>query len=59
MIQTYPKCRDSRKCFAKNQFNDCTILKEVARDGECRFCKPYKEVTKGRTYPHNKQYSQS
>lgn len=49
----FPKCRDTRECFARNKFNDCTILKQTSsRNGACTFCKPDKEVTKGRRYPH-------
>lgn len=48
----FPKCIDTRKCFARNKFKDCTILKETwPRDGACKFCKAEKEVTNGRRYP--------
>lgn len=52
----FPKCRDTRECFARNKFRDCTILKATSsRDGACEFCKPDKEVTNGRRYPLNSQ----
>lgn len=51
----FPRCKDSRECFARNQFSECTILKTVpGRDGECTFCKPDQEVTNGNYYPHKK-----
>lgn len=59
MIITFPKCNDSRECFAKNRFRDCTILRSCPKDGACTFCKADKEVTKGRRYPANKKYDQS
>lgn len=48
----FPKCIDTRKCFARNKLKDCTILKQTwPRDGACKFCKAEKEVTNGRRYP--------
>ena len=55
----YPKCRDSRECFAR-QCGKCSILNETYKeDGDCKFCKPYGNVTNGRIYPWDKDYSQS
>ena len=43
-------CNDTRKCFAKNERNHCTVLeKTYEEDGDCPFAKPIREVT-GRTY---------
>ena len=46
----FPKCKDSRACFARNRFKDCTILKETPRPGKCSFCKPEQDVTHGCRY---------
>lgn len=56
MIFPFPKCRDSRECFARNRLDDCTILKSTySREGACTFCKPDKEITNGRRYPHDEK----
>lgn len=58
-------CKDSRPCFAKvkkrgSRECECAILtyntkeytyKNEYKAGECPFCKPKAEVTKGKTYP--------
>lgn len=57
MMLPFAKCRDTRECFARNSVSECTILlKAPCNDGECRFCKPDKEVTKGRRYPLDKSH---
>ena len=63
-LGTYPKCNDSRRCFAKQieyvnekKVTKCSVLcSSYKLDGECAFCKPDAEVTKGKYYPNNKNY---
>ena len=47
-------CKDSRECFAKEQTTDkmlCRVLRDTHyEDGECPFCKPVCNVTKGKEY---------
>lgn len=63
-------CRDSRPCFAKALFPSttfktgfmakCRLLKTSYRDdGECPFCKPRREVTRGVVYPYDYNYTSS
>lgn len=57
-------CKDKRPCFARvkkgKREYECGILVYSSKDckytdeyriGECPFCKPKAEVTKGKTYP--------
>ena len=48
------KCNDSRPCFAKTS-KGCSILRETYKDGECPFCKPHADYTRGvrHEYDHN------
>ena len=51
-------CHDKRKCFGKKHSGTkCGILRETYPDGECPFCKPRVEVTNGKVYPFNPNYS--
>ena len=47
-------CNDRRKCFAKTSrggyFYTCSLLMENYDDGKCPFCKPERNVTKGKRY---------
>lgn len=58
---TDPYCKEQRDCFASVIFRGtrkCTVLNETyGHDVECPFCKPKKDVTNGKTYPHNKKYT--
>ena len=56
-------CNDARKCFAKRNTLEkdksiCSILSSSYDDEVCPFCKPDREVTKGKRYPLDKRYSQ-
>ena len=42
------KCDDKRPCFARRD-KCCTILSGRPK-GLCRFCKPERDVTKGKKY---------
>ena len=48
------QCNDRRKCFAKNSRGGgvymCSLLHETYDDGKCPFCKPERNVTKGKRY---------
>ena len=45
-------CFDTRKCFAKNERNRCSILTEpYEEDGDCPFAKPIREITGNTYYP--------
>jgi hypothetical protein len=50
------QCNDNRPCFGKgrNLAGDvvCRVLCETYADGECPFCKPESDVTKGKKYPY-------
>ena len=50
-------CRDKRRCFAKTEMSNCRILSHAYPDGRCPFCKPVATVTRGKTYPINRDYS--
>lgn len=45
----FPVCEDERKCFARKE-GKCSILREIPEQ-PCRFCKPKRNVTNGKTYP--------
>ena len=57
-------CNDTRLCFARVNrkipgnkiFRTCGILESSYADGKCPFCKPMREVTKGKMYPYNPSY---
>lgn len=56
----WPVCKDKRICFAQEDVffkTKCSILRESYDDGKCPFCKPDKEVTKGKKYPRNPGYA--
>ena len=45
-------CIDTRPCFARLKKRMCHALSETyEHDGECPFCKEYRDVTEGKTYP--------
>ena len=50
MSNTYPRCHEIRPCFARDR-GACTILTETY-PYDCPFCKPEREVTNGKHYPH-------
>lgn len=44
------KCNDTRKCFAK-VFGGCMVLDTTYPEGkQCPFCKPTRNITKGKKY---------
>jgi hypothetical protein len=53
----YPKCKDTRVCFAKSEKGRCTILeKTYAQNYSCPFCKPFRDKDKyGNDYPPEMQ----
>lgn len=47
-----PKCKDRRKCFARNKNGRCTILTSAYNKSLCPFCKPYMDKDmNGNEYP--------
>ena len=53
-LSNWSKCCDSRDCFAKDteHENKCIALRTTyKKDGQCPFCKPRMDETKGKIYP--------
>ena len=51
------RCIDKRKCFAKSRTGGCGILSRTyKKNGECPFCKPKREITRGKMYPYSLAY---
>lgn len=50
------RCRDPRACFARKD-GCCTVLRETYEHEKraCPFCKPERDVTKGKRYEHKIQ----
>ena len=54
----WDKCNDTRKCYARNELGGCMILIHTyPKNGQCKFCKRSREVTKGKRYPTDKKYA--
>ena len=56
--EAFADCVDSRPCFGKSTYHPgkCTVLVQgYDHDGECPFCKPKREWTKGKRYPHRNE----
>lgn len=49
------KCNEKRNCFAKKD-GMCTVLNSTYPAGKCKFCKPEREITKGKRYEYNPDY---
>ena len=56
-------CNDNRTCFARYRAYGgtgpliCTVLTDAYPVvGQCPFCKPEREITKGKHYPYNPEY---
>lgn len=50
--ESYPVCNDTKVCFARREDGKCEILVTGYEcDGDCKFCKPDREVTNGKKYP--------
>ncbi len=53
-----PECGDCRDCFGKSESGKrCRILTETYQDGKCPFCKEKREITEGKYYAYQKNYS--
>ena len=48
-----PICKDTRPCFGRLG-GRCGILTKAIPN--CPFCKPYREITKGKMYLINEEY---
>lgn len=56
MKRTTITCKETEKCFAKRN-GICTLLDTPFPEGRaCTFCKPKREVTKGKAYPYDPNY---
>ena len=56
MKRTTITCKEANKCFAKRN-GICTLLDTPFPEGKsCTFCKPRRDVTKGKTYPYDPNY---
>ncbi len=49
-------CNDRRRCFGRGEYGGCLILKKTYKNGECTFCKPEREWTKGKYFPVDPNY---
>lgn len=46
------KCHEREKCFARSQTGGCSVLiTTYEREGQCKFRKPFRDITKGKIYP--------
>lgn len=59
MKRTTIKCKETEKCFARRN-GICTLLDTPFPEGRsCTFCKPRREITKGKTYPFDSRYQET
>ena len=55
-MRTTIKCKETEKCFAKRNGYCILLDTPFAEDKACTFCKPVREVTKGKHYPFDPNY---
>ena len=56
-MKEMPVCIDKRKCFAKRNGKCVCLIYSYEESGECPFCKPAREVTKGKYYAIKRDYA--